>query len=68
VTFHRNGVATVVPSQPAIPTFDDTNTDLYWSALNPKASTKVAGSGTKISVLNTSRNADEMMVSVSFKK
>jgi immune inhibitor A len=68
VTFHRNGVAAVVPSQRAIPTFDDTNPDRYWSALNPKASTKVAGSGTKISVLDTSRNGDLMTILVSFKK
>jgi len=68
VTFHRNGVAAVVRSQRAIPTFDDTNPDRYWSALNPKASTKVAGTGTKISVLDTSRNADQLTVSVSFKK
>ena len=68
VTFHRNGVATVVPSQRAIPTFDDKNPDRYWSALNPMASTKVAGTGTKISVLDTSRNADQLTVAVSFKK
>jgi immune inhibitor A len=68
VTFHRLGVAKVVPSQRAIPTFDDTNPDRYWSVLNPMASTKVAGSGTKISVLDTSRNADLMTVLVSFKK
>jgi immune inhibitor A len=68
VTFHRNGVAAVVPSQRAIPTFDDKDPDRYWSALNPLASTKVAGTGTRISVLDTSRNGDQMTVSVSFKK
>jgi immune inhibitor A len=68
VTFHRDGIAAVVPSQRAIPTFDDKNPDRYWSALNPLASTKVAGSGTKISVLNTSRNGDQMTVSASFKR
>ena len=68
VTFHRNGVATVVASQPAIPTFDDTNVDRYWSALNPMASTKVAGSGTTISVVDTSTNGDAMLVNVAFKK
>ncbi|HEX7535380.1 MAG TPA: immune inhibitor A domain-containing protein [Dermatophilaceae bacterium] len=68
VTFHRNGVAKVVPSQRAIPTFDDKNPDRYWSVLNPMASTKVAGSGTKISVLDTSSNGDQMTVSVNFKK
>ena len=68
VTFHRNGVPTVVPVQPAIPTFDDTIKDAYWSSLNPMASTKVAGSGTKISVVSTSTNADQMLVNVTFKK
>jgi len=68
VTFHRNGVASVVRSQKAIPTFDDTKVDRYWSVLNPKASTKVAGSGTKITVLDTSRNGDQLTVGVTFKK
>ena len=67
VTFHRNGVATVVASQPAIPTFDDRNPNLYWSALNPMASTKVAGSGTKITVMSTSTSGDTMLVNVTFK-
>jgi len=67
VTFHRLGVPTVVASQPAIPTFDDTEPNRYWSALNPMASTKVAGSGTKISVLSTSTNGDSMLVNVAFK-
>ena len=68
VTFHRNGVATVVASQPAIPTFDDTNPDAYWSSLNPMASTKVAGSGTSITVVSTGTNGDQMLVNVAFKK
>jgi len=66
VTFHRNGVATVVPSQPAIPTFDDKNPNRYWSVRNPMSSTKVAGTGTKISVLSTI--GEQMAVSVSFTK
>jgi len=61
-------VAAVVPSQRAIPTFDDTKPDRYWSSLNPLASTLVAGTGTKISVLDTSANGDQLTVSVSFKK
>jgi immune inhibitor A len=68
VTFHRNGVATKVKSSKAIPTFDDTVTDRYWSSLNPMASTKVAGWGTQISVLDTSKNGDQMTVKVSVKK
>ena len=67
VTFHRNGVATVVPSQPAIPTFDDSDPNRYWSVLNPMASTKVAGAGVKISVLDTSANGDQMLVRVTGK-
>ena len=68
VTFHRNGVATVVASQPAIPTFDDTVVNRYWSSLNPMASTKVAGTGTSISVVDTSKQGDQMIVNVAFKK
>ena len=68
VTFHRLGVPTVVASQPAIPTFDDSDPNRYWSTSNPMASTKVAGSGTKISVVSTSTNADQMLVNVTFKK
>ncbi len=50
VTFHRNGQPVVVPSRPGIPTFDDTDPNRYWSADNPWASTKVAGTGTRITV------------------
>jgi immune inhibitor A len=51
VTFHRNGVPTLVPSQPAIKTFDDTNPLAYWTPLNPGASVKVAGDGVQIKTL-----------------
>ncbi len=68
VTFHRLGIPTVVASQPAIPTFDDTNPDRYFSTLNPWASTKVAGTGTQISVVATSKQGDQMLVDVTFKK
>jgi immune inhibitor A len=67
VTFHRNGVATVVQKQRAIPTFDDRDPNRYWSTLNPWASTKVAGSGTKMTVTDTSRSGDQMLVNVTFK-
>lgn len=68
VTFHRLGVATVVPSQPAIATFNDTDPNLYWSALNPMASTKVAGTGTKITVMGTSTTGDQLTVQVTTKQ
>ncbi len=67
VTFHRNGVATTVPSQPAMPTFDDSDPNRYWSAANPWASTKVAGSGTTMKVVNTRDNGNELQVQVKFK-
>lgn len=62
VTFHRNGVPTTVPSQRAMPTFDDSDPERYWSAANPWSSVKVAGTGTKIQVL--SGTGDTMNVRV----
>lgn len=62
VTFHRNGVPSAVPSQPAMPVFDDSNPDRYWSAKNPWSSTKVAGSGTTIEVKQGT--GDEMTLRV----
>ena len=67
VTFHRNGVATRVPSQPAIPTFDDRDPNRYWTADNPWASTKVAGSGTTMTVSKTRQGGNELQVDVKFK-
>ncbi|NHA67746.1 immune inhibitor A domain-containing protein [Phycicoccus flavus] len=66
VTFHRNGVPTTVPSSKGIPTFDDTNPNAYWTADNPWASTKVAGSGTSITVDKAMKNGDELGISVNF--
>jgi immune inhibitor A len=67
VTFHRNGAATTVPSSPAIPTFDDSVVGRYWSAANPWASTKVAGSGTSMTVAKTSADGSELQVKVRFR-
>jgi immune inhibitor A len=67
VTFHKNGVATVVPSQPAMPTFDDRDANRYWSAANPWSSTKVAGSGTTMTVAKTTDGGNELQVKVQFK-
>ncbi|WP_246069585.1 immune inhibitor A domain-containing protein [Humibacillus xanthopallidus] len=67
VTFHRKGVATKVASSPAIPTFDDSVQDRYWSAANPWASTKVAGSGTRMAVTKTADGGNELQVKVTFK-
>jgi immune inhibitor A len=68
VTFHLNGVATKVPSSKAIPTFYDLDKKNYWTADNPWASVQVAGSGTKITVADTSSNAQDMLLKVRFDK
>ena len=67
VTFHRNGVPTTVPSSAGIPTFDDSDSNRYWSAANPWASTKVAGSGTSMTVAKTADGGNELQVKVSFR-
>ncbi|MGO4663145.1 immune inhibitor A domain-containing protein [Terrabacter sp. 2TAF16] len=67
VTLHRNGVPTTVPSSPAIPTFDDSDVNRYWSSANPWASTKVAGSGTTMTVTKTRDGGNELQVMVKFK-
>jgi immune inhibitor A len=67
VTFHKNGVATEVPSSPGIPTFDDTDPNRYWTAENPWASTKVAGTGTKITVDKSFDGGSVLLVKVDFK-
>ncbi len=64
VTFHRNGSPVTLPSSPGIPVFDDSDTDRYWSADNPWASTKVAGSGTTIEVKSEQKKLGQMVVSV----
>jgi immune inhibitor A len=64
VTFHRNGVPVTVKSQPAMPTFDDSDPNRYWTEANPWASTKVAGSGTRITVVDGT--GDNMEVRVTF--
>jgi immune inhibitor A len=67
VTFHKNGIATEVPSRPAIPTFDDSNPNAYWDSTNPWSSTKVAGSGTVMKVNKSENGGNELQVQVSFK-
>ena len=67
VTFHRNGVALDVPSQPAIATFDDSDPDRYWSAANPWNSVKVAGTGTSMTVKKTRDGGNELQVQVAFR-
>ena len=67
VTFHRNGVPTTVPSSAGIPTFDDSDVNRYWTSANPWASTKVAGTGTSLTVAKTSDGGNELQVKVRFR-
>ena len=62
MTFHNAGIPQTVPSSKGIRTFDDSDPDRYWSAENPWSSTKVAGSGTKITVLKEKK--DEMKLRI----
>ena len=66
VTFHRNGVPAEVPSRPAIPTFDDSDPMRYWSAKNPMSSVQVGGTGTKLTVVDSGKQTDQMIVNVTF--
>ena len=67
VTFHRNGVATTVPSSAGIPTFDDSVVEPLLVRDEPVDSTKVAGSGTSLTVSKTSDGGNELQVKVSFR-
>ncbi|MGZ4749600.1 MAG: immune inhibitor A domain-containing protein [Oryzihumus sp.] len=68
VTFHRNGVPLTIAPQKAIPSFDDSDPMRYWSADNPWSSVQVAGTGTRMTVADTSKNGDDMTVWVTFAK
>ncbi|MCM0675872.1 immune inhibitor A [Micromonospora phytophila] len=64
-TFHLNGVATTLPELAPNPVFDDTRANRYWSADNSWNSVKVAGSGTKIQIVQQGTNpTDDMVVKV----
>ena len=67
VTFHKNGIPTNVPSQEAIPTFDDSDPNRYYDSTNPWASVQVAGSGTTMTVAKTADGGNELQVQVAFK-
>ncbi len=67
VTLHHNGNPVTVPSSKGIATFDDSDANRYWTSQNPWASTKVAGSGTSMTVAKTSDGGNELQVKVTFK-
>ena len=45
-----------VPSRAAVPGFDDTNPNAYYDPANPMGSALVAGTGTKIKVIESNQN------------
>ncbi len=54
-----------VPSQPAIPTFDDSKWASYYDAQgNPGGSVKVPDTGTKIQVVNSNARNGQMLLQV----
>src|SRR5690606_40167541 len=63
ITLHREtatGMTTLtVPSQAAVPVFDDTDPMAYYDPANPGGSVIVAGTGTTIRVIQSNKN--EMM-------
>lgn len=63
---HRAGGTLFFPARKAVSTFDDTNPNSYWFESNPMASTKVAGTGTKIAV--KAKQGDGLKVAVSFQR
>jgi M6 family metalloprotease-like protein len=66
VTFHRLGEPVHVPSQKALPVFDDTHAKAYYSKKNPGGSVMVAGTGTRIEVTKTDILGNFMTVKVTF--
>ncbi|MDM7988997.1 immune inhibitor A domain-containing protein [Arthrobacter sp. zg-Y877] len=57
ISLHREtaaGMTTLqAPARPGVPVFDDTNPNAYYDPANPQASVVVAGTGTKITVVNS---------------
>jgi immune inhibitor A len=53
-----------VGAQSAQPVFDDTDPNRYYDPADPQASVKVAGTGTKIRVVNSNDSKGEMTVQV----
>jgi len=72
ISLHREVAATggtqsttlKVGAQAAQPVFDDTDPNRYYDPANPQGSTKVAGTGTRIRVVNSNDGKGEMTVQV----
>jgi immune inhibitor A len=65
-TFHLNGVPVTVPALDPNPVFNDSGANRYWNANNPQNSVKVAGSGTRIEIIEQGTGPnDDMVVRIS---
>ncbi|WP_091455205.1 immune inhibitor A domain-containing protein [Micromonospora inyonensis] len=64
-TFHLNGVPVTVPELEPNPVFSDSGANRYWNANNPQNSVKVAGTGTRIEIIEQGTNpTDDMVVRI----
>ncbi|MFD2763724.1 immune inhibitor A domain-containing protein [Micromonospora eburnea] len=61
-TFHKNGVAVTVPALAPQPVFDDSGIGTYWNSGNAWNSVKVAGTGTRIQILEQGTTPTSDMV------
>ncbi|MDO9379127.1 MAG: immune inhibitor A [Nocardioidaceae bacterium] len=68
VVLHHNGTPRLIGERPGVATFNDADPNRYWRADNPTGSTKVAGSGTRISVLRSLNGGDRLQLQVAFTK
>ncbi|MGH8793880.1 MAG: immune inhibitor A domain-containing protein [Stackebrandtia sp.] len=64
LTLHRDGEPTTFDSQSAVPVFDDSDPDAYWSEDLPGSSVKVAGEGVKIKVVFDGGKFSPMIVKI----
>ncbi|SCL37619.1 immune inhibitor A [Micromonospora pallida] len=65
-TFHLNGVPVTVPALDPNPVFSDSGSNRYWNANNPQNSVKVAGTGTRIEIIEQGTGPnDDMVVRIS---
>ena len=76
VTFHRQDLvggqpvtsSVTVPSRQMQATFDDSDPNRYWSALNPWSSVKVAGTGTSVTVTKSQQGGQELVLDIGFRQ
>lgn len=68
VLLHRYGIPLTIPRRAAIRSFDDSDPNRYWRADNPKHSTQVAGSGTRVTVASESNQGRNLLLDIRFRR